>query len=185
MKDVSAIYLNWLIRTVQDTDGKALIHQKLIRQLHRTPFLVINKKDQSRENDGVDLRWRFKWETMRSYDEIEDITYISDVPDERCSLLEMMVALAFRADEDFTKRKNEKSTVPLIFWDMVRNLGLLEQTDNVYDPDEVARVLQRFNNREYERNGKGGLFSFKNITDDMREVEIWYQLCWYINEKNL
>ena len=36
-------------------------------------------------------------------------------------------------------------------------------------------------NREYEPNGKGGLFTIRGCEEDLTEVEIWYQLNWYLN----
>ena len=181
--DVSKLYLDWLIHIVWDKDGlKVKTHRKLIEQLHKTPFFVLNPNDQPREDDGVDLRWRFAWEYGHAGD---DLIYVRNYSEEKCSILEMMVALAFRADEEFTKQINDNSTVQKIFWDMVKNLGLLGETDNVYDEDNVAYILERFNRRLYKPNGKGGLFYFPyNDTDDMRQFEIWYQLCWYINDKN-
>ena len=44
------------------------------------------------------------------------------------------------------------------------------------------RVMQIFLNREYEPNGRGGLFTVNNSPADMRTVEIWYQFMWYLNE---
>ena len=42
-------------------------------------------------------------------------------------------------------------------------------------------VIKRFLDRDYEPNGKGGLFTIKNCRQDLRKVEIWYQLCWYLD----
>ena len=64
---------------------------------------------------------------------------------------------------------------------MLINLGLNTQNDNHYDRLYVNEVLTRFLHREYEPNGKGGLFTIKHCKADLREVEIWLQLNWYIN----
>lgn len=48
-----------------------------------------------------------------------------------------------------------------------------------YDGDYVDFVITRFLNREYETNGKGGLFTVDKQRD-MRKVEIWCQLMWYL-----
>ena len=53
-------------------------------------------------------------------------------------------------------------------------------TDSKFDRDFVDDVIARFLNREYEPDGKGGLFTVKNCSNDMRKVEIWSQLSWYL-----
>jgi len=35
--------------------------------------------------------------------------------------------------------------------------------------------------REYSYNGEGGLFAVQHPRRDMRTVELWWQMCWYIN----
>ena len=179
MTDVSDLYFDWLMHVIRDHDGfKVNTHHKLIEHLHNTPFIVALPNDQPRESDGIDLRWRFAWESGHMGDEL---LYTRYIPDEMCSVLEMMVALAFRADENFTRVTNDDTTVSWIFWMMVRNLGLLPFTDGYFDQSEVDRILYNFNTRNYKPDGDGGLFKFKDPNEDMRQIEIWYQLCWWYN----
>ena len=67
------------------------------------------------------------------------------------------------------------------FWGMVTNLGLVSMTCERYDRSYIGYVLDRFLNREYEPDGRGGLFTVRHHTRDMRNIEIWYQLCDYVN----
>lgn len=67
------------------------------------------------------------------------------------------------------------------FWGMIVSLGLGSMTDDLYDDDYVTYVLDRFMDRKYEPNGKGGLFTIRDCDRDLRTVEIWYQLCWYLD----
>ena len=60
----------------------------------------------------------------------------------------------------------------------IREQGL---PDDFYDEDLVEDVLDKFLYREYEPNGKGGLFYIKNCEEDMRDLNIWSQLCYYLN----
>ena len=64
---------------------------------------------------------------------------------------------------------------------IIVSLGLGGMTDAIFDRDYVEECLTRFLNREYERNGKGGLFTVKDTRRDMRKMEIWYQLNAYLN----
>ena len=53
--------------------------------------------------------------------------------------------------------------------------------DERYDRRYVDTVISRFLNRDYEPNGRGGLFTVRNRKEDLREVEIWYQLQWFLD----
>ena len=68
------------------------------------------------------------------------------------------------------------------FWRMVTNLGLGGMTDTRYDKNEVTYILNRFLRREYDRDGRGGLFTVKDPPTDLRKVEIWYQLWWSLDD---
>ena len=67
------------------------------------------------------------------------------------------------------------------FWGMVTSLGLGSMMDDRFDKRYVEDVVVKFLNREYEPNGKGGLFTIKNCDQDLRDVEIWVQLLWYLD----
>ena len=185
-QDLSKSYFDWLFSKVYDQGGeKVKSHRKLLNALFEFPFKPTNPLDQAREEDGIDLRWRYYWENFH-IDDNTDISIYNFNPNmyhTQCSVLEMMVALAFRADENFTREHIHRSSVPDIFWEMITNMGLIAETDPLFDIEYVTLKLERFISRTYEPNGRGGLFYFKNIDTDIREVEIWYQLCWYVNEK--
>lgn len=67
------------------------------------------------------------------------------------------------------------------FWNMIVSLGLGLMSDSRFDEKYTNIVLDRFMNRQYKRNGEGGLFTIDGIKRDMRNVEIWYQMCWYLD----
>ena len=68
------------------------------------------------------------------------------------------------------------------FWGMITNLGLGSMTDYNYNRVYVEDVVARFIDNDYEPNGRGGLFTIKNCDCDLRDVEIWKQLCWYLDD---
>ena len=47
------------------------------------------------------------------------------------------------------------------------------------------RIIDRFNQRAYQPNGAGGLFTLISPNVDMRQLDIWYQLMAYLNENNI
>jgi hypothetical protein len=63
---------------------------------------------------------------------------------------------------------------------MITNLGLGSMHDIIYNDEYVKKVITTFLKREYESNGKGGLFTVKHCDLDMRNVEIWVQMCRYL-----
>lgn len=65
---------------------------------------------------------------------------------------------------------------------MIASLGLGSMHDGRFDRDYVDEVLSRFLNRDYARNGEGGLFTVRQSGQDMRSVEIWYQMSRYLKE---
>lgn len=67
------------------------------------------------------------------------------------------------------------------FWGMVINLGLGSMTDELYNRRTVDESIDILLERRYEPNGEGGLFKVRNCKYDLRDVEIWYQLCWYLD----
>ena len=124
--------------------------------------------DENRELDGLYLRFRFADEN--SY-------YI----DGDCSVLEMMVALSLKCEEQIMSDDDIGNRTGRWFWEMIDNLGLESMYDDNFDKIYADEVIYRFLNRKYEPNGDGGLFRVNNRIEDMRKVEIWYQMCWYLD----
>ena len=67
------------------------------------------------------------------------------------------------------------------FWNMIVNLGLGSMSDSRFDAAYTDDVISRFMNRKYKRNGEGGLFTVERCKYDMRTVEIWWQMNWYLD----
>lgn len=163
-------YFEWIYKMVTKTEGApAISYRRLLERLHDTEFVYSIPMDENRASDGVDLRYRFTFE-----DDVE--RYLTGP----CSVLEMMVALAIRCEENIMDDPKINRT-SYWFWGMVINMGLGAMTDLRFDRNYVDMVVARFLNREYDYDGKGGLFTVRNPDRDLRTVEIWWQLCWYLN----
>ena len=67
------------------------------------------------------------------------------------------------------------------FWEMINSLGLGGMTDEYYDEDRVQKIIFKFFYREYEPDGRGGLFYIRGCDKDLTKVEIWIQLLWYLD----
>lgn len=176
--ELSSKYFNWMYQLVcYENRSKKPSHLKLLNHLHNVEFNYIIGLDGNRAEDGVDLRYRFGDEHGYS-----DPVIASCLDNQSCSILEMMIALAMRCEEHIMDDPNIGNRTGQWFWNMIDNLGLGSINDANINVEYVDKVLLRFINREYGRNGEGGLFTVRNCRRDMRSVEIWYQMCWYVDE---
>ena len=166
-------YFDWLCEVVDSKRfSKHVSYRKLLMHLHNIEFTWFIPYDDNRADDGIMLRR--KYALARHDEELSD--YISGP----CSVLEMMAALAIRCEESIMDDTLFGNRTGQWFWGMIRNLGLSPMNDSNFDAEFVDDVIARFLNREYEPDGKGGLFTIKNCDHDLRTVEIWRQLSWYL-----
>ena len=54
-------------------------------------------------------------------------------------------------------------------------------SDARFDRDRVEYVIAKFLNRDYEADGRGGLFRIRNCKYDLRNVEIWTQMLYFLD----
>lgn len=171
------MYLEWLYTNFVDAVPKknaAKSFWELTKQLYETPFSWIIPDDGNRAERGKELRQAF----IRECD-VQDIEVNWLQID--CSVLEMLAGLACRASFETWGEPGDW------FWKFLENLGLNGYNDSVYSEaimQEVDAVLRRWLDREYEKDGAGGLFPLRNATKDQTQVNIWYQLQGYLLEGN-
>lgn len=169
-------YAGWLIGMAEEWCGPQ--YSALLRKFHSTPFRAILERDENRISDGKELRARFV-EQSDKYTYQDMYLYLEECP---CSILELILALIIRCDEQIMWDPDAEPQGGKWFADILTSLELNNMTNENYDPDYVEFVLDRFVNRNYAPNGRGGLFIIHYRDDDIREVEIWYQMMWYLNE---
>lgn len=175
-EDLKSLYFKWLCSIVSDNRySKQVSFKKLLTRLHETEFIFLIPLDENLASDGVDLRYRFA--LAQGYDP----DYVEDELDGPCSVLEMMIVLSLHCEETIMDDPQMGDRTGQWFWGMIVNLGLGSMLDSRFDSDYVDDVIETFLYREYEPDGKGGLFRIRNCERDLRDVEIWYQLCWYLN----
>lgn len=171
-------YLDWMYDAVcDDRYSRNLSYRKLFAYLYDTEFTYTNPMDGNRYEDGINLRYRFGREN--DLDQAMVASYLDDHP---CSVLEMMIALSIRCEDHIMDNPDVGNRVGQWFWEMIVNLGLGQMTDANFDPDYVQYSIRIFLERKYLRNGAGGLFKIEDPTKDMRSADIWYQMCWHLNE---
>ena len=171
-------YFEWMESIVIDDRYSKVPYKKLINYLHQMRFVYIFPMDSNRWSDGVNLRYRFGY-----IFDIEDAVISEYLDNKDCSILEMLIALSIRIEESIMSDSTYGNRVGQWFWNMILNLGLLSMTDDNFDPNYIDFVISRFENHEYNKDGSnGGLFIIHDRSKDMRSAEIWYQMCWALNE---
>lgn len=164
-------YGEWLIWRVKfDLDG----YDKLMELLHDIPFIYFINGDENRAIDGKMLREEYLSEDMRSID-LFDVNY------EECSILELLVGLSIRIDNEWIGEIDEEHPNE-IFWEMLENLGLNRSTDSSFNSEFVLKTIDIWINRKFDRNGIGSIFPLMSGRRDQRRLEIWEQMQEYISE---
>ena len=172
-------YFEWLCRKVGIGAQYGKPYVRLLSELHSYKFdtRALPELDVNRAYDGLGLRVIF----MEKYGEVGSSTNRG-----ACTMLEFLVALAGRMSF-LMGDESQESLRPRYFYCMIRNLRLLKLTDERFDElngeffvlDAVQRVLER----RYDADGDGGLFPLRHcVHEDMRTVEIWYQMQKWLSE---
>jgi hypothetical protein len=110
-----------------------------------------------------------------------NIEYVYEHFNEEVSVLEVLIALAYRC-ESIMVDQDRNFPMRDWFWKMMENVGLIDYTDDEWSPFTVMEKVNIIIKRQYERNGKGGLFPLKRTKEDQRKVELWYQMNYYLVE---
>ena len=163
-------YFNWMYNQLVSPKGKS--YKKLLKHLHSIEFKYIIPMDENRAKDGINLRYRFL------YDKGLDSNLMNY--SKPCTVLEMLLALAMRCEESLSDWEAGDRTKQW-FWEMLNNLNLGLMTDSVYDENYIDEVIFTFMNRQYQPDGVGNIFIIPYCKYDLRTIEIWYQMCWYLD----
>ena len=170
---VRSDYFEWMYDLMcEDRFTRSVSYRQLLTFLHEIEFVYFVPYDENRAVDGITLRYRY----CQIHD-CEDMEYCLSGP---CSVLEMMVALAIRC-EGIMDNPMKGDRTSQWFWEMITNLGLGSMSDDNFNEWLVNDVVTRLLERDYDFDGRGGLFRVRGTRRDMRTTEIYHQLLAYIN----
>lgn len=175
-------YFDWLKEQIMSDDIDELDdYGILITTLSVMPFTYVVEMDSNRMWDGLYLRNIF-------YD---DHAAFEGELTQDCSLLEMLVGLAYRMANDVFSDLG-KSTGDW-FWEFMSNLGADYYTDDILEGvftknhrnyrDDLIDLLRNFMDRKYKDSRSGNIFLFKKDPKDLKKIELWYQMHYYIEQK--
>lgn len=166
-------YYSWLVGLIGD-DYVAVNYQKLLWKLYVTDYIWELDYDRSRAADGLYLR--------REYGRASGIAMDIAMQNRRCSVLEMLIALARKAEYDIMHDPDYGDRSSKWFWTMLENLGLDVYDDWHFFEQEVDRILDVFLHRRYETNGMGGAFPVHAAARDLTKMDLWWQMNAYLEE---
>ena len=170
-------YFDWLVNFVHGDE-----YRKILWRLYLYPFYWEDGvgTDRNRALDGIKLREE-NGGTGWQFDEID-----------RCSVLEMLIAMAIRCEDEIMAVNGMGDRTIEWFWIMLDNLELyslkLEEdlADEVFEAsaeDYIHNILDVFTSRSYNYDGSnGGLFKVEKPRFDMRKADLWLQLNWWLTE---
>lgn len=175
-------YFDWLMAKVYDTTVRESYHN-LLWYLFNRQFCWPDSipMDENRAIDGLNLRTRFTDEYNDPEDAID--MYLGY---DRCSWLEMMVAMCIRVEESIMCDFDVGDRTGEWFWIAINNLGLGIMTNRNFDEDYCNQCLERFEMRQYNSDGSGGgmyVLQFPRCDRNMQTADVWYQLNWYLTER--
>lgn len=173
-------YFAWLCDWVADDKhlSRHTTYNKMFSYLFDKPFVYTIAMDGNRAEDGINLRYRFGRENG-----IPDALVATYLDDRDCSMLEMMVALSIRCEDQIMENPDVGNRVGQWFWDMIVSLDI-NMPDSRFDYRAAEECMEVFTNHSYAKNGRGGLFTITDPTRDMRKTDIWYQMNFYLDEMN-
>ena len=131
--------------------------------------------DENRAIDGLAMRGQFS-------------TMYNIVPMlGSCKILEMLIALAWRMEEDVMQNDYYGDRSQQWFWYMLNNAGLAIYSDRNWSYEaehNVRTTIFRIFNRQFDPDGDGGFFPLHNPhgLPDMRGVDFWSQAMSWLSE---
>ena len=165
-------YLDWLSEIAIPDGHQRDCYQKLMSALYSEDFYWSVSNDENRAEDGEQLR--------KYYEDEMGILCEKQGP---CSVLEMLIALAIGCENYIMYDPDEGDRTDIWFWGMIENLGLDALDDWAFNYEEFNAIIRRFLDRKYDKDGYGGPFFIENFERDMRKLELWYQLNYYLKSR--
>lgn len=168
---VNEKYCHKLMSLIYDERSSMYSYNHLFNDLYSCDFICFDSipGDFNRIEEGLKLR--------------HDLGFEDSLYNKPCSVLELLIALAIRIEQEIMYNPEKGDRTSQWFWEMIVNLGLGSQHDLNYAPAYVNSCIEKFIRREYDADGRnGGIFIVNNPRRDLRDVEIWYQAMWWLAE---
>lgn len=187
------LYFNWLedLAFYSDPDNEVLYgrhYKKLLEKLFTVEFTWDTRRaplnhDGNRAADGLELRDIFVSQTPYFSRPTANPDIIFSYLGGRCSVLEMMIALARRLEVNIMSNPAYGNRISVWFMEMMKSSGMDYMDDNHYSEIHTNDILTRLLYRNYAADGRGCLFDVREPLRPLEDTEIWYQAMWWITER--
>ena len=158
-------YFYWLLAFIDSYENPVDDYIDCLHELFTITYTWTIPDDANRAEDGLSLRDRFE-------DESGEKLWLN----RGCSMLEMMVALAIRMENDLMYDPDYGDRTSVWFWGMMDASGLIFCDFDHFSGPLVQKWSINLAHNDYKRNGVGGLFSVKNAHFDMKNASLWAQM---------
>lgn len=178
---IDRLYYAWICSLAFPDEQVQIAYSNLLDILYHIPFRAVLLMDENRGVDGIDLRSHFSYKAKIPTDIIQ-----FELKDKPCSVLEMMISLANRCEEEIMYDYNTCDRTFMWFFDMLVSLGLDGYSNDnwsIFAEEEIRAIIENCLDRNFLPSGKGGFFMIQNPRQDLRTVDFWTQMCWYANQK--
>lgn len=174
------LYFTWLCELIKDPNDPRICdrYHNVLYILYHTDYTWTHPMDANRADDGYDLRVYFADDIK-----VDHRMIYSYFCQKNTSVLEMMIALAVRCENDIMSDFDHGNRTHVWFWSMIQSLGLEEQDNDHFFEEYVVNQIDTFLKKEYKPDGEGGLFYIPDYPFDLRNDEIWVQMNRYLNMK--
>lgn len=174
MNPIEYEYKEWLVSLAFGLCEGFGNYRELFEYLYSREFTYSIPKDRNRAADGICLR--------DSFADAYGYSGIRDNLNMPCNVLEIMISVADRCEKQFMENAELGDRTGMWLYEMLNSLGVADLTDGYFDMGTARRAIDVLLAHSYCRNGRGGLFTVRNRNVDMRKVEIWYQMNYYLDE---
>ena len=161
------------------TEGNPYVSYRLVlKALFETEFYWTIELDSNRAADAMQNRILWVDKTDPSYAELP----IFASP---ANLFEVLVAMAWRMEEDVMRNTEYGDRSRFWFWSMLANADLLGKTDLQMSGEEYNCLkckLTDILDRKFSRNGNGGFFEIRDKKVDARQTQLWGLAMMWLSE---
>lgn len=142
--------------------------------MYNTPFKVIHPEDMFEEEYILEFR-KYLYDLLDC--DIDNLHVTRPV-----NFLEVIISIAYKWN-DYYDEYYDKDLIGSYILEMVDNLCLIKSNRLSYG--QIKEIINRCNDRNYDKNGIGSLFPiYKNSKINQKNNSIWQQLNAYlINQK--
>lgn len=182
-------YFNWMCNRVQIGNHTGKTYFFLAYILNSRKFYPLAGNDGNRIEDSVKMRmdWldQYNMSCRLFVNKGEEEPVPADYFNGEVTVLELLVSLAIRIEEDIMQDDEKGDRTAYWFWVMLENLKLHVYSDESFSnqaEDRIHMIIDRLLERDYDDEGDGSIFpTYGHFDVHHKEIEIWKQFSAWLN----